>query len=121
MNNAGKPQPEFPGSDAPTVRRQATPAPLDLEVAKLTDVGRVRSHNEDYVDYFDPPDPVQKARKGAIYIVADGMGGHQAGEVASRGAVKVVIDRYYGDTKHDVGTSLVQAVRAANHQIYTQA
>ncbi len=121
MNNAEKPHPKPPDQDAPTVRRVAKPEPLDLEVAKLTDVGRVRSHNEDYVDYFVPTDPEQKARRGAIYLVADGMGGHQAGEVASRGAVEAVIAHYYGDTEHDVGTSLVRAVRAANRQIYAQS
>ena len=121
MNDTRKPQPEPSGPNAPPAQQQAEPAPLALEVAKLTDVGRVRSHNEDYVDYFVPTDPAQLARKGAIYVVADGMGGHQAGEVASRGAVEAVIAHYYGDTKHDVATSLVQAVRAANHQIYTQA
>jgi len=90
---------------------------LDVAVAKLTDTGRVRPHNEDYVDYYIPPDPRQLSRKGALYLVADGMGGHQAGEVASRGAVELVIGQYYGDTTHDVGTSLVRAVRAANRQI----
>jgi len=121
MNNAGRFQPEPPAQDAPTVQRVAKPEPLDLEVAKLTDVGRVRSHNEDYVDYFIPSDPEQLARKGSLYVVADGMGGHQAGEVASRRAVEAVIAYYYGDAEHDVGTSLVRAVQAANHQVYTMA
>jgi serine/threonine protein phosphatase PrpC len=94
---------------------------LDLQVAKLSDVGRVRPHNEDYVDYYIPPDARQLARKGSIYLVADGMGGHQAGEVASRGAVELTIGQYYGDTAHDVATSLVRAFRSANQQIYDQA
>jgi serine/threonine protein phosphatase PrpC len=97
------------------------PQDLDLVAVKLTDTGRVRSHNEDYVDYFLPPDLQQQAHKGAIYLVADGMGGHQAGEVASRGAVELVIQRYYGDTSRDVGTSLVRAVQAANQQLHAQA
>ena len=102
---------------------QETPPPqdLDLVAVKLTDTGRVRSHNEDYVDYFLPPDPQQQARKGAIYLVADGMGGHQAGEVASKGAVELVSQRYYADTSRDVGTSLVRAVQAANQQLHAQA
>ncbi|MFN2241112.1 MAG: Stp1/IreP family PP2C-type Ser/Thr phosphatase [Anaerolineae bacterium] len=103
---------------------QETPPPpqdLDLIAVKLTDTGRVRSHNEDYVDYVVPPDPQQQARKGAIYLVADGMGGHQAGEVASRGAVELVSQRYYADTSRDVGTSLVRAVQSANQQLYAQA
>jgi len=94
---------------------------IDLVAVKLTDTGRVRPHNEDYVDFFVPPDPQQQARKGAIYLVADGMGGHQAGEVASRGAVETTIQRYYADTSRDVGKSLVRAVQAANQQIHAQA
>ena len=81
----------------------------------------MRPHNEDYVDFYVPPDPQQAARKGAIYLVADGMGGHQAGEVASRGAVETAIERYYADTSRDVGKSLVRAVQAANRQIHAQA
>lgn len=97
------------------------PIVLDLDVAKLTDVGRARPHNEDYVDCRIPPDSRQMARKGSIFLVADGMGGHQAGEVASRGAVESAIEHYYADTGRDVPTSLVRAVRAANQQIYEQA
>jgi serine/threonine protein phosphatase PrpC len=99
----------------------APPQAIDLVAVKLTDTGRVRPHNEDYVDFYVPPDPQQEARKGAIYLVADGMGGHQAGEVASRGAVETAIERYYADTSSDVGKSLVRAVQAANQQIHAQA
>jgi len=101
-------------------KKGGTP-PLDLTVAKLTDVGRTRDHNEDYVGFYIPPDPQQQARKGAMYVVADGMGGHQAGEVASQGAVELAIGQYYSDAGADVGTSLVRAFRAANRQIYEQA
>ena len=99
----------------------APPQEIDLVAVKLTDTGRVRPHNEDYVDFFAPPDPQQQARKGTIYLVADGMGGHQAGEVASRGAVETAIQSYYADTSRDVGKSLVRAVQAANQQIHAQA
>ena len=115
------------GASAPTQpvpAKEPTPGSsrtLDLTVAKLTDTGRSRPFNEDYVDFYIPSDPQQRAHKGAIYLVADGMGGHQAGEVASQGAVEVVIDYYYRDTTHDIGTSLVRAFRAANQQLYEQA
>ncbi len=99
----------------------ASPQEIDLVAVKLSDTGRVRPHNEDYVDFFVPPDPQQRALKGAIYLVADGMGGHQAGEVASRGAVDLVIRGYYDDPSRDVGKSLVRAIQAANHQLHAQA
>ncbi|MFC2030240.1 Stp1/IreP family PP2C-type Ser/Thr phosphatase [Chloroflexota bacterium] len=94
---------------------------MKLQVAKLTDTGRSRPHNEDCVGYYVPPDPEQLESKGALYLAADGMGGHSAGEVASAGAVELVTAHYYSDTTHDTGTSLVRAFRAANKQIFEQA
>jgi serine/threonine protein phosphatase PrpC len=114
-------RPASAGEEAGTLPSIPAATSLDLQIVKLTDVGRLRPHNEDYLDYYVPPDPQQRERKGAIFLVADGMGGHQAGEVASQGAVKLVIGQYYSDTTHDIGTGLVRAFRAANHQIYSQA
>jgi serine/threonine protein phosphatase PrpC len=114
-------RPVSAGEEAGTLPSIPAAALLDLQIVKLTDVGRLRPHNEDYLDYYVPPDPRQLERKGAIFVVADGMGGHQAGEVASQGAVKLVIGQYYGDTTHDIGTGLVRAFRAANQHIYSQA
>jgi serine/threonine protein phosphatase PrpC len=94
---------------------------MSFEVATLTDTGRARPHNEDSVDYSVPQDPQLIDTKGGIYLVADGMGGHQAGEVASSQAIKLVIDQYYSDLTHDVGTSLVRAYKAANRFIYDEA
>jgi serine/threonine protein phosphatase PrpC len=94
---------------------------LQLEYAQLTDVGRARPHNEDYVDHVVPTDPGQLVAKGSLFLVADGMGGHLAGEVASRGAVELVIAEYYADDSHDVPASLARAFRVANDELYHQA
>jgi serine/threonine protein phosphatase PrpC len=79
------------------VNENAQPEQLPITFAKGSDVGRARDHNEDYVDAFSPPDPAQRRQKGDLFIVADGMGGHQAGDVASRSAVQVVSHEYYAD------------------------
>ncbi len=82
---------------------------LRLDVAQLTDVGRKREHNEDNMAYVIPKDAQVMARKGALFIVADGMGGHAAGEVASEIAVDTVSNAYYQDENDDVPNSLLPA------------
>ncbi len=94
---------------------------LRLDVAQLTDVGRKREHNEDNMAYVIPKDPQVMAIKGALFIVADGMGGHAAGEVASEIAVDTVSNAYYQDDNDDVTFSLVQAIRRANAAIHQRA
>jgi len=94
---------------------------LRLDVAQLTDVGRKREHNEDNMAYHVPPDVDVMARKGALFIVADGMGGHAAGEVASEIAVDTVSDAYYQDDVDDVSASLVRAIKRANASIHQRA
>ncbi len=94
---------------------------LRLDVAQLTDVGRKRPHNEDNMAYVIPKDPQVMARKGALFIVADGMGGHAAGEVASEIAVDTVSYSFYQDDSEDVASSLLQAIKRANSLIHQRA
>ncbi|HZU01767.1 MAG TPA: Stp1/IreP family PP2C-type Ser/Thr phosphatase [Ktedonobacteraceae bacterium] len=94
---------------------------LRLDPAQLTDVGRKRPHNEDNMAYVIPKDPEVMARKGALFIVADGMGGHAAGEVASEIAVDTVSNVYYQDDSEDVPVALLRAIKRANALIYQRA
>jgi serine/threonine protein phosphatase PrpC len=94
---------------------------LRLDVAQLTDVGRKREHNEDNMAYVIPKDPQVMAKKGALFIVADGMGGHAAGEVASEIAVDTVSNIYYQDDSDEVATSLLHAIKRANALIHQRA
>ncbi len=94
---------------------------LRLDVAQLTDVGRKRPHNEDNMAYVIPKDEQVMARKGAFFIVADGMGGHAAGEVASEIAVDTVSSTYYQDEGDDIPLSLMNAIKRANALIHQRA
>ena len=78
-----------------------------LQIAARTDVGSVRDHNEDnYLvnpdlqkpDWFFNNGEVYKPNNqiGSILVVADGMGGTNAGEVASRIAVETVREYFHG-------------------------
>ncbi len=94
---------------------------LRLDVAQLTDVGRRREHNEDNMAFVIPKDSQVMASKGALFIVADGMGGHAAGEVASEIAVDTVSNMYYQEDSNDVAVSLLRAIRRANASIHQRA
>ena len=62
-----------------------------------------------------------QAKKGALFIVADGMGGHAAGEVASEMAVSTVSTLYYQDDSSDVAASLLRSIKHTNAVIYQRA
>lgn len=87
-------------------------------VASLrTDVGCVREINEDSGKYVQPNNPEVLASKGMLFVVADGMGGHSAGEVASSIAVETV-SRVYYDDKNLPEESLKRAFQQANRDIH---
>jgi serine/threonine protein phosphatase PrpC len=94
---------------------------LLLDVAQLTDVGRRREHNEDNMAYVIPKDPQVMERKGALFIVADGMGGHAAGEVASEIAVDTISTSYYPDEHEDVAEALLSSIKRTNTLIHQRA
>lgn len=82
-----------------------------------TDVGRHREHNED--DY-GVGEGAHVGERGHLFIVCDGMGGHEAGEVASRIAVESILSAYYADTSENRGDVLSVAFDYANTCIYTE-
>jgi len=81
-------------------------------VQLLTDVGNFRKVNEDYIDYYT--DETKR-----IYVIADGMGGHNAGEIASKLAVENTISYINSlDKLEDLEDSIKKAVWDSNNKIY---
>lgn len=111
-----------------------TPAHSRLKVGWVTDVGEVRSHNEDTALIVTAAHDCDDAlSEFGLFVLADGMGGHQAGEVASSLAARVVahhiLRQFYLPTlisqEHDasqpaLNEALVNAVRAANGAVADQ-
>ena len=64
---------------------------MDVDFAQLSDVGRVRQGNEDYLGHVAPATPEEARSRGWLFAVADGVGGHDLGEVASHTAVECVM------------------------------
>jgi len=92
---------------------------LELEAGGLTDPGPHRETNEDSIGCFAPGDQLALQRKGYLYVVADGLGGHSAGEVASSSAVATLGEEYYSPSNHTrIEPALRQAVQAANLRIH---
>jgi protein phosphatase len=92
---------------------------LELEASGLTDAGPHRETNEDSIGCFAPAESLALQRKGYLYVVADGLGGHSAGEVASSTAVARLGEEYYSPSNHTrIEPALRQAVQAANLRIH---
>jgi protein phosphatase len=90
-------------------------ATAPLSAAWLTDPGRVRSHNEDFVAAYEPATPDDRRLHGSLYIVADGVGGADAGEVASQYASERTLHHYLASAGQESwGLRLVEAMQAAN-------
>jgi len=64
---------------------------MRLRYARLSTTGPVRPHNEDWLDFWESPDPLVREKQGSVAILADGVGGHEHGEVASHMAVDEAI------------------------------
>jgi PPM family protein phosphatase len=66
-----------------------------VDYSGISDRGRVRFQNEDFIAHRYPEDEELRLRKGSLFVVADGVGGHGAGEVASKAAAEKLVESYY--------------------------
>lgn len=88
-----------------------------IKTFSLTDVGRQRKLNQDYV--FTSEMPVGNLPN--LFIVADGMGGHRAGDFASKYAVETVINEVAVAEEKDPVELLRTAMSKANERVHQKA
>lgn len=93
---------------------------LRIEAGLASDPGCVREINEDCARIIRPTAPDALARQGLLAVVCDGMGGHEAGEIASRLAVETIVKRFEED-EGDALVTLPRALQAANRAIFDSA
>ena len=79
----------------------------------LTDVGKKRSMNQDSI--FRSDEPIGSIQN--LYIVADGMGGHKAGDVASRTAIEAATEYIRESETRNPVTLLKRSILYANDKI----
>ena len=89
-----------------------------LENAALTDIGLRRGNNQDSFTVALAGDDEDWRRRGHLFMVADGMGAHAAGELASKMACEAVAHTYRKLTDRPAADALRQAVLAANANIH---
>lgn len=92
---------------------------LRLEFAELSDAGRVRGHNEDFLGHCAPDSADEIRRRGWLFAVADGVGGQEFGEIASRTAVDALMAGFGSAPPGESHTGLLaRLVQAANIKVY---
>jgi serine/threonine protein phosphatase PrpC len=95
---------------------------LELEFAQLSDTGPSRPHNEDYVGYSRPETEDRVRTHGWLFALADGVGGHAQGEVASRAAIESVLSGFREAPRDEPLAALLQRlVRMANTRVFDAA
>lgn len=93
---------------------------MDITVRSgiLTHVGQRRKINEDSVAFFEPTDTKKIKESGYLYVVADGVGGADKGDYASKYASQKVLYEYYQHNSILPKDRLKTAILTANSDIY---
>jgi serine/threonine protein phosphatase PrpC len=92
---------------------------VKLTYVAQSSVGPVRPHNEDFLLFWEPADEREHAARGAIAIIADGLGGHGSGEVASQLAAETALRVFREADPATTDNQLLSRIfKAANIAVY---
>lgn len=107
-----------------TAAPQGAPAngkTFTVDVVQRSDVGLVRSENQDFAITNTADEEVVHPEKGRLMVVADGMGGHRGGATASRMAATIVKTEYLASEGSDAAAALKAALEKANAAVFAEA
>lgn len=91
---------------------------LQVEFAELSDCGRVREHNEDFLGHVIPNNAAEAHSHGWLFALADGVGGQEKGEVASRLAVESLLDGFRSNSGGEAHSTLLpRLIQKANTRV----
>jgi len=92
---------------------------MRLSCESKSSAGPVREKNEDYLGFWQPEDEAERLQRGAIAVVADGVGGLQSGEVASKMAVEIAIATFQRMNPANTPKQILKQIfDTANLEIY---
>jgi PPM family protein phosphatase len=98
---------------------QPSNSTLELEFAQRSDPGKQRGHNEDYLGHVIPASPTRARSHGWLFVLADGVGGAEKGEVASQAAVEyLTVGFHEASPSEGLSALLMRLAQEANVQIY---
>ncbi|MGB0385401.1 MAG: PP2C family protein-serine/threonine phosphatase [Ardenticatenaceae bacterium] len=96
---------------------------VSVTTCSLADIGHIRAQQQDSLGYLNIPTDQNTVppQRGNLYVVADGVGGSQAGDVASRLAVETIIEHYYTAPATRVEYALKNAILRAHQRLQAKS